>query len=131
VGIRDGILLKPGPLTPDEWEEMRLHPVHAYELLYPIEFLRPALDIPYWHHEKWDGSGYPRGLRGEEIPQAARLFAVVDVFDALSSDRPYRRAWPKDRVRAYLVEESGKHFDPEAVRAFLSILSSEQWLFSS
>jgi len=131
VGIRDGILLKPGPLTPDEWEEMRLHPVHAYELLYPIEFLRPALDIPYCHHEKWDGSGYPRGLRGEEIPQAARLFAVVDVFDALSSDRPYRRAWPKDRVRAYLVEESGKHFDPEAVRAFLSILSSEKWLFSS
>ena len=88
MAIPDSILLKPGPLTDDEWEIMRRHPVYAYELLSPIAFLHPALDIPYCHHEKWDGTGYPRGLKGEQIPLAARIFAVVDVWDALRSDRP-------------------------------------------
>jgi PAS domain S-box-containing protein/putative nucleotidyltransferase with HDIG domain len=122
MGIPDQILLKPGPLTDEEWEIMRQHPVYAYELLSPISYLRPALDIPYCHHEKWDGSGYPRGLKGEQIPLAARVFSIVDVWDALSSDRPYRRAWRPEKVRAYLQEQSGVHFDPGILRAFLDIL---------
>jgi putative nucleotidyltransferase with HDIG domain len=121
MGIPDGILLKPGPLTDEEWTVMRQHPVYAYELLRPIEFLRPALDIPYSHHEHWDGSGYPRGLRGEQIPLAARVFAVVDVWDALSSDRAYRPAWPAERVRAYLRSKSGQQFDPHVVEVFLEL----------
>ncbi len=121
MGIPDGILHKPGPLSDEEWVIMRRHPVYAYELLRPVEFLRPALDIPYCHHEKWDGSGYPRGLHGEQIPLAARVFAVVDVWDALSSDRPYRAAWPAERVRAYLRDEVGRHFDPRVVETFLSL----------
>jgi len=119
MGIPDNILLKPGPLTPDEWEIMRKHPTYAYEMLSPIAYLRPALDIPYCHHEKWDGTGYPRGLKGEQIPLAARIFAVADVWDALSSDRPYRAAVPKDEVLAYIRAESGKHFDPRVVEVFL------------
>jgi HD-GYP domain-containing protein (c-di-GMP phosphodiesterase class II) len=119
MGIPDSILLKPGPLTEEEWEIMRKHPTYAYELLSPIEFLRPALDIPYCHHEKWDGTGYPRGLKGEQIPLAARIFAVVDVYDALSSDRPYRPACPEEKVREYIRRESGTHFDPRVVDAFL------------
>ncbi|MDR5682840.1 MAG: HD domain-containing phosphohydrolase [Armatimonadota bacterium] len=119
IGIPDSILRKPGPLTEAEWEVMRRHPVYAYELLSPIEFLRPALDIPYCHHEKWDGTGYPRGLRGEQIPLAARVFAVIDVYDALTSDRPYRAAWPEDKAVAYIREQAGKHFDPAVVEAFL------------
>lgn len=124
LGVPDSILLKPGPLTPQEWEVMRRHPQYAYEMLSPIAYLRPALDIPYCHHEKWDGTGYPRGLKGEQIPLAARIFAVVDVWDALSSDRPYRRAWPPEKVRAYLEDQAGKHFDPRVVEVFLRELGS-------
>ncbi|GIV62955.1 MAG: hypothetical protein KatS3mg045_0294 [Bellilinea sp.] len=119
LGIPDAILLKPGPLTDEEWIIMRRHPQYAYEMISPIEYLRPALDIPYCHHEKWDGSGYPRGLKGEQIPLAARIFAVVDVWDALTSDRPYRPAWSKERALAYLIEQKGRHFDPQAVELFL------------
>lgn len=119
MGIPDSILLKPGPLTDEEWKIMRLHPVYAYELLSPIAFLRPALDIPYCHHERWDGTGYPRGLKGEQIPLAARIFAIVDVWDALRSDRPYRKARPKEMVMTYIEEEAGRHFDPKVVEAFL------------
>ena len=100
---------------------MRKHPTYAFELLSPIAYLRPALDIPYCHHEKWDGTGYPRGLKGEEIPLAARIFAVVDVWDALRSDRPYRNAWAVEKVLEYIEEQSGKHFDPEVVKVFLGI----------
>lgn len=119
MGIPDSILLKPGPLTDEEWVIMRKHPIYAYEMLSPIAYLHPALDIPYCHHEKWDGTGYPHGLKGEQIPLAARIFAVVDVWDALSSDRPYRPAWPKGDVLAYIHAEAGKHFDSQAVEAFL------------
>ena len=122
MGIPDSILLKPGTLTDVEWAIMRKHPVYAYELLSPVAYLRPALDIPYCHHEKWDGTGYPRGLKGEQIPLAARLFAAVDVWDALRSDRPYRRAWLEAKVRAYLREQAGTHFDPEVIPVFLRLL---------
>jgi HD-GYP domain-containing protein (c-di-GMP phosphodiesterase class II) len=125
MAIPDSILLKPGPLTDAEWDIMRLHPVYAYKLLSPIPFLRPALDIPYCHHEKWDGTGYPRGLKGEQIPVAARIFAVVDVWDALRSDRPYRSAWPEDRVLDYIRSLAGTHFDPRAVDAFLEMYASQ------
>jgi len=124
IGIPDAILNKPGPLTPEEWGIMRMHPVYAYNLLAPIEYLHPAIDIPYCHHEKWDGSGYPRGLRGQEIPLAARIFAIVDVWDALSHDRPYRRAWPREKVLHYLREQSGSHFDPDILPIFLLMLES-------
>ncbi len=121
MGVPDGILLKPGALTDEEWVIMRKHPVHAFELLSPIPYLRPALDIPYAHHEKWDGTGYPRGLKGEQIPLAARIFAVVDVWDALTSDRPYRPAWSETKARAYIREHAGKHFDPRVVEAFIAL----------
>ncbi|HET6261887.1 MAG TPA: HD domain-containing phosphohydrolase, partial [Chloroflexia bacterium] len=122
MGIPDSILLKPGPLTDEEWVIMRKHPAYAHELLAPIDFLRPALDIPYCHHEKWDGSGYPRGLKGEQIPFAARVFAVVDVWDALSSDRPYRKAWPQEKVREHIASLSGTHFDPLVAEEFLKMV---------
>jgi response regulator RpfG family c-di-GMP phosphodiesterase len=118
MGIPDSILLKPGPLTPAEWVIMRQHPVHAYEMLKTIDYLEPALEIPYCHHEKWDGSGYPRGLKGKDIPISARVFAVVDVWDALTSDRPYRIAWPEHQALEYIQMESGRHFDPQVVNAF-------------
>jgi response regulator RpfG family c-di-GMP phosphodiesterase len=121
MGVPDDILLKPGVLSPDEWVIMRRHPDFAYSLLNEIAYLRPAMDIPYCHHERWDGNGYPRGLKGKEIPLAARIFAVVDVYDALCSNRPYRPAWPISEVRRYLTEQSGKHFDPEVVELFLKI----------
>ena len=121
MGVPDHILMKPGPLSDDEWTIMRQHPTFAYEMLAPIRYLRQALVIPYCHHEKWDGSGYPRGIKGEQIPLPARIFAVVDVWDALCSDRPYRRAWPVDKVREYLRAQAGSHFDPEAVEAFLQL----------
>ena len=119
MGIPDAVLLKPGALNPPEWEIMRRHPEYAYNLLEPIEYLRPVIDIPYCHHEKWDGSGYPRGLKGVEIPLAARIFAIVDVWDALRSDRPYRTAWSKEQIREYIFEQSGKHFDPQVVKVFI------------
>ncbi len=118
MGIPDTILLKVGPLTDEEQAVMQKHPHYAYELLKNIAFLHPALDIPRYHHERWDGSGYCEGLKGEQIPLAARIFAVVDVWDALTSDRPYRQAWPKEKVRIYIVEQSGKHFDPAVVEHF-------------
>ena len=123
MGIPDNILLKAGSLTEDEREIMNKHPIYAYELLYPIAFLRPALDIPYCHHEKWDGTGYPRGLKGEQIPLAARIFAVADVWDALSSERPYRPAWPDKKGLAYIQEQAGKHFDSQVVGVFFAILN--------
>ena len=118
MGIPDKILLKPGKLTDEEWEVMKQHPVIAYDLLSKIEFLKPTLDIPYYHHEKWDGSGYPRGLAGDLIPEAARIFAVVDVWDALRSDRPYRKHWSDEKTMAYIKKESGVHFDPRIVEEF-------------
>jgi PAS domain S-box-containing protein len=122
LGIPDAILLKPGPLDDSEWQLMRRHPQLAYDMLAPIAYLNPALDIPFCHHEKWDGSGYPRGLRGEQIPLAARIFALVDVWDALTSDRPYRPAWTKEQVVAYIREQAGKHFDPDLTAAFLAMI---------
>ena len=96
-----------------------MHPTYAYQMLSPISYLKNALEISYCHHEKWDGSGYPRGLKGEEIPLSARLFSVVDVFDALTSDRPYRAAWPREEVYRYIQEQAGQHFDPRIVKIFL------------
>lgn len=122
IGIPDSILHKPDKLTDEEWKIMRQHPQLAYDMLYPIEYLRPALEIPLTHHEKWDGSGYPRGLKGEEIPIVARLFAVVDVWDALTSDRPYRPAWSLEQALAYIREQSGKHFDPQVVDLFFKVV---------
>jgi putative nucleotidyltransferase with HDIG domain len=122
MGIPDAILLKPDKLTDEEWDIMRQHPTLAHELLSPITFLRRALDIPYCHHERWDGTGYPRGLKGEQIPLAARIFAVVDVWDALRSDRPYRAGWPPEKVLAHLRELAGIHFEPRIVNVFLQIL---------
>lgn len=121
VGIPDGILLKPGPLSEEEWAIMRRHTTYAHELLSPVAFLWPALDIPYCHHERWDGTGYPRGLKGEAIPLAARVFSVVDSWDALSHDRPYRQAWPGEQVRAFLLEKAGSHFEPRLVDLFLAM----------
>ncbi len=125
VGVPDAILLKPGPLDEEEWAVMRRHPVLAHQLLRPIDFLQEALDIPYCHHEKWDGSGYPRGLADEQIPLAARIFAVVDVWDALRSDRPYRDAWPAEKAVAHIRAEAGRHFDPRVVEAFLALHEEE------
>ncbi len=125
LGIPDAILHKPGDLTPEEFATMRKHPVLAYEMLRHIEFIKPAIDIPYSHHERWDGSGYPQGLQGEAIPVAARLFAVVDVWDALRSDRPYRKSWGVEQVLDYLRANSGSHFDPRAVSAFIAMIETE------
>ena len=121
LGVPDNILLKPGPLTEEEWGIMKRHPQLAYEMLYPIEYLRPALDIPYCHHEKWDGTGYPKGLKGEEIPLTARIFAVVDVMDALHSDRPYRPAWSKETIFEHIRSLAGIHFDSKVVEVFLKM----------
>ena len=126
VGIPDAVLLKPGKLTDEEWAEMRKHPGYAVDLLSPIEFLRPALDIPQYHHEKWDGSGYPLGLSGHAIPLTARAFAVVDVYDALTSDRPYRRAWTHARALEHIRSSAGTHFDPAVVAAFVHLLEQEE-----
>jgi PAS domain S-box-containing protein/putative nucleotidyltransferase with HDIG domain len=118
MGVPDGILLKPGPLTDEEWVAMKKHPVFAYQMLSPIHYLKAALDIPYCHHEKWDGTGYPRGLKGEQIPLTARIFAVEDVWDALTSDRPYRQAWSEEKARQHIQAEAGTHFDPQVVLKF-------------
>ncbi|NLF51306.1 MAG: PAS domain S-box protein [Leptolinea sp.] len=123
MGIPDSILLKPGPLSSDEWNVMKMHPVFAWRLLSGIPYLEPALAIPYSHHERWDGTGYPQGLKGTEIPLSARIFAVVDVWDALSSDRPYRPAWTYDTVIQYIKDQSGVFFDPDVVQVFLEIIN--------
>jgi putative nucleotidyltransferase with HDIG domain len=125
MGIPDAILLKEGSLSEEEWVIMRKHPQFAYEMLSSINYLHDALDIPSNHHEKWDGTGYPRGLKKEEIPLAARIFAVVDVWDAIRSDRPYRKGWDTEKAINYIKSQSGTHFDPEIVEAFLSILRAE------
>ncbi len=124
VGVPDSILLKPGALSDEEWVVMHRHPDYALVLLSPIQFLRPALDIPCYHHEKWDGTGYPRGLKGEEIPLGARIFAVIDVWDALRSDRPYRKAWSVSDTRSYILRLSGTHFDQAVVSAFFDFMDS-------
>jgi HD-GYP domain-containing protein (c-di-GMP phosphodiesterase class II) len=121
MGIPDSILLKPGVLTPEERVTMEIHPVLAQNLLSSIEYLHPAMDIPYNHHEKWDGTGYPNGLKGQNIPLQARIFAVVDVYDALTSDRPYRKAWSEKDALEYIAEQSGKFFDPDVVDIFLKL----------
>jgi putative nucleotidyltransferase with HDIG domain len=126
MGVPDYILLKPAKLTDEEWVAMRKHPTFAFELLSPIAYLRAALDIPYCHHEKWDGSGYPRGLKGDQISLVARLFAVVDVWDALRSDRPYRQAWSKEKVIEHIKSLSGTHFDPKAVELFLNMMNEDE-----
>jgi len=125
IAIPDSILQKPGPLNDEEWDTMRRHPSIAFEMLFSINFLEPALEIPYCHHEKWDGSGYPRGLKGEEIPLSARIFAIVDVWDALSSDRPYRKAWSRHKVIEYIKSQSGTHFDPRVVDAFIPLVQEK------
>ena len=104
---------------------MRMHPIYAYQMLKPITYLGSALDIPYGHHEKWDGTGYPRGLKGEEIPLAARIFAVVDIYDALTSDRPYRQSWTSEKTLNYIRELSGTHLDPRVVNSFLEMMGKE------
>ena len=121
MGVPDGILLKPGPLTDEEWVVMKKHPTFAYEMLSPIRYLRLALDIPYCHHEKWDGSGYPHGLKGAQIPLVARIFAVVDVWDALTSDRPYRLAWTEEKAHEHIRASAGTHFDPQVVDVFMQL----------
>ncbi|HSK66853.1 MAG TPA: HD domain-containing phosphohydrolase [Anaerolineales bacterium] len=122
MGVPDAILHKNGPLNPDERKVIERHPQNAYDILKDIEYLQAALEIPYCHHEKWDGSGYPRGLKGEDIPISARMFAIVDVYDALISDRPYRKAMPREEVIAYLRAQSGSHFDPQVLDMFLKVL---------
>jgi putative two-component system response regulator len=122
MGVPDAILHKPGPLTDEEWTVMRLHPSYAWNMLNPIAYLRPALDIPWAHHERWDGTGYPRGLAGEDIPLAARLFSVIDVWDALRSDRPYRLAMPPEEVIRHLRARAGSHFEPRIVELFLDTI---------
>jgi len=124
----DAILLKPDTLTEEEWAIMRQHPVHAFEMLSGIAYLRPALDIPHYHHEKWDGSGYPDGLKGEQIPLPARIFAVVDVWDALTTDRPYRSAWTEEEAMVFIKVQAAKHFDPSVVEAFFALRDSEAGL---
>ncbi len=126
MGIPDKILLKPGKLLEDEWEVMKQHTVHAFEMLWPIEFLRPAIDIPYCHHERWDGTGYPRQLKAEQIPLSARLFAIADVWDALTSDRPYRKAWSEEKALGYILANKGKHFDPQVVALFLRLRTNHR-----
>lgn len=124
LGIPDAILFKPAPLTQEEQQVMRRHPALGYALLSPIEFLRPALDMVYCHHENWDGSGYPRGLKGEQIPQAARLLSVVNVWDALIADRPFRRGISRDEASAYIKDQAGKQFDPQVVQVFLTVIGA-------
>jgi GAF domain-containing protein len=126
MGVPDHILKKKGKLTPEEWVEMRQHPTYAYNLLAPIAFLRGVMDIPYCHHEHWDGSGYPRGLKAEQIPLAARIFSVIDIWDALLSDRPYRTAWPREKVKDHIKESAGSILDPRIVNIFLSMIEEEE-----
>jgi len=126
MGVPDSILLKAASLTDEEWTIMRMHPQHAYEMIKPIHYLEPALDIPYCHHERWDGTGYPRGLQGMDIPLAARIFAVCDVWDAVTHDRPYHKAWPTDEALRYILSQAGSHFDPQVVHAFEMLIGNEE-----
>ena len=126
MGIPDSILLKPGTLTADEWIQMKQHPIYALEMIRDIPYLQSAFDIPYAHHEKWDGTGYPCRLKGGEIPLAARVFAFADVYDALITDRPYRKAWSRERTLEYIREQSGSHFDPDLVERFLNIIETPE-----
>ncbi|HTX89939.1 MAG TPA: HD-GYP domain-containing protein [Anaerolineales bacterium] len=121
MGIPEHILQKTEPLTDEEWNIICKHPQYAYDLLAPIIYLYPAIDIPYCHHEKWDGTGYPRGLKHEQIPRAARIFVVVDVWDALTTDRPYRKAWTNDKAIQFIHEQAGLYFDPDVVKVFLNM----------
>jgi len=125
IGIPDSILLKNGPLSDHEWETMRKHPRYAREMIKQIKFLHPAMDIPSFHHEKWDGSGYPYGLSGRDIPLSARIFAVVDVWDAITSDRPYHKAASLQEAYKRILKDAGTHFDPEVVDAFISTLKQK------
>jgi len=122
IGIPDSILKKAGPLNEEEWGIMRRHPLIAKEMLAGIPYLDPSMDIPLYHHERWDGSGYPEGLKGDSIPFAARLFAIIDVFDALTSDRPYRKAWTKAAALQYIHEQAGTLFDPQLAASFLDMI---------
>jgi putative nucleotidyltransferase with HDIG domain len=124
MAIPDHILRKNGPLTDDEQEIVQKHPETALKMLEGIPFLEKALEIPYYHHEKWDDSGYPNGLKQRQIPLAARIFAIADVWDALCSDRPYSKSWPRDKAAAYIIQQSGKHFDPEVARVFISLVET-------
>jgi HD-GYP domain-containing protein (c-di-GMP phosphodiesterase class II) len=124
MGIPDAILHKEGRLSEEEMTVIRSHPGLAYDMLKEIDYLQAALVIPFCHHEKWDGTGYPRGLKGEEIPFVARIFAIVDVWDAMTNDRPYRKAIPHEEVISYLMDQSGQHFDPNVVDVFLRILNT-------
>ena len=124
IFVPDSILLKPGPLTDEEWKVMRMHPVYAQQILAPVAFLQKSVEVPYNHHERWDGTGYPRGVKGEAIPLGARIFAVIDVWDALVSDRPYRKALPEEMVLDYLKQQSASHFDPQILQAFLDLHQS-------
>jgi HD-GYP domain-containing protein (c-di-GMP phosphodiesterase class II) len=127
LGVPDSILLKPGKLTDEEWLFMRKHPQYAYDMFSSIEYLRPALDIPQYHHEKWDGTGYPNGLKSEQIPLPARIFAVVDVWDALQSGRPYRTGWTQEKVLEHIRSQSGKHFDPKVVELFIKVVGEKEY----
>jgi putative nucleotidyltransferase with HDIG domain len=126
MAIPDPVLLKPGPLTDEEWQVMKQHPARAREFLLEIPFLQGAIPITYSHHERWDGAGYPEGLQGESIPLLARIFAVIDNWDALTSDRPYRKAWSEEKTIAFLRQNSGKMFDPQVVEVFLSMISKRE-----
>jgi putative nucleotidyltransferase with HDIG domain len=128
MAVPDAILLKPGGLSDDEWLVVKKHPLHARKLLENIPYLRKAMDIPYSHHERWDGSGYPQGLSEQAFPASARIFAVVDVWDALISDRPYRKAWSGEAALNYIHDQSGKQFDPQVVTAFLELIDTEKIL---
>jgi len=122
MAVPDAILQKPGSLTDDEMQIMRTHPEKASMILSQIEYLAPAMDIPFCHHEKWDGTGYPRGLQGDQIPLVAQIFSIIDVYDALTSDRPYRKAWTEQDAIDYIKSQSGRHFNPRVVKAFLELL---------
>ena len=127
ICVPDAVLRKPGALSEEEWAIMRTHPIKARQMLEGIEYLESAADIPYSHHERWDGSGYPQGLSADDIPLLARLFAVVDVYDALTSERPYRPAWSREAALSHIRAQAGIHFDPVVVDAFFRVLESKPW----
>ena len=128
IAISNSVLLKKEPLNDEEWEEIYLHPEYAYQMLKDIPFLKPALEIPCNHHEKWDGTGYPSGIKGEEIPFSARIFSVIDVWDALRSDRPYRKAWASEKALNYIKEQKGHYFDPQVVDQFFKMILDESFI---